>query len=100
MAIEILSPWDAADYLTTPEARAEYLAAMLEDAADDPACLAKALDDVARSLDRDASSTRHQRMIADILASPVPLDVSRLHQAIHSLGFTLTIQPHLPSAAE
>jgi probable addiction module antidote protein len=40
-------PWDAAEYLDTPEAIAAYLAAAFEDG--DPALIAAALEDVARA---------------------------------------------------
>ncbi len=44
---EKITPWDAADFLTTPERIAEYLDAVFEDG--DPATIAAALGDVARA---------------------------------------------------
>lgn len=41
--------WDVQDYLRTPEDCALYLWAAIEEAADDPAFIAKALDDVAQA---------------------------------------------------
>lgn len=44
---ENITPWDAADFLTTPERIAEYLDTVFEDG--DPATIAAALGDVARA---------------------------------------------------
>jgi len=41
--------WDVQDYLRTPEDCALYIQAAIVEAADDPAFIAKALGDVARS---------------------------------------------------
>lgn len=43
------TPWDVQDHLRTPEDCALYLEAVLEEAGDDPAFIAKALGDVARA---------------------------------------------------
>lgn len=44
-----LEDWDIQDHLKTPAARQAYLEAALEDAGDDPAFIAKALGDIAKS---------------------------------------------------
>lgn len=46
---EKFTPYDSADYLTTPEDAAGYLEAAFEEAGDDPAFIAHALGVVARS---------------------------------------------------
>lgn len=46
---ETFEPFDVADYLVDIEAAAAYLEAALEEAADDPAFIAQALGDIARS---------------------------------------------------
>lgn len=43
------APWDAADFLDSPEAIAAYLDAAVEEAQDDPGYLLTALDTVARA---------------------------------------------------
>jgi len=43
------APWDAADYLDSPEAIAAYLDAAVEEAQDDPSFLLVALETVARA---------------------------------------------------
>jgi len=48
MALET-TPWNIQDHLQTPEECALYLEAVLEEAGDDPAFIAKALGDVARA---------------------------------------------------
>ena len=45
--MEKITPWDAADFLTTPDRIAEYLDAVFEDG--DPATIAAAIGDVARA---------------------------------------------------
>jgi probable addiction module antidote protein len=51
MSKTITTPYDTADYLQTEEERALYLEACLEEAGDDPAFIAKALDNIARARD-------------------------------------------------
>lgn len=46
---EKFAPYDTADYLKTTEDMAYYLEAVLEEAGDDPAFVAKALGTIARS---------------------------------------------------
>ncbi|MFZ2164232.1 MAG: hypothetical protein WAV45_02120 [Propionibacteriaceae bacterium] len=52
------APWDAADFLDTPEAIAAYLDAAVEEARDDPGYLLTALDTVARA---GNSANSHER---------------------------------------
>ena len=47
--IEVFSPYDTADYLTSREEAAAYLEAAIEEAGDDPAFIAQALGTIARS---------------------------------------------------
>ena len=46
---ETYTPYDTADYLTTPQAAARYLEAALDEAGDDPQFIAHALGVIARS---------------------------------------------------
>ena len=43
------TPWDVQDYLKTPEDCAAYIEAVIEEAGNDAAFIAKALGDVARA---------------------------------------------------
>ncbi len=45
----VTSPYDVAEHLRTPEEMAAYLDACLEEADEDAAFIAKALDDIARA---------------------------------------------------
>jgi probable addiction module antidote protein len=49
MGKTITTPWDSADYLLTPEDRAMYLEAMIEETNGDPYWIMKALNTIARS---------------------------------------------------
>jgi len=44
-----MTRWDVQDYLRTPEDCTLYIRAAIEEAADDPAFIAKVLDDVAQA---------------------------------------------------
>jgi probable addiction module antidote protein len=44
-----LTPYDSAEYLTTPKKRALYLEAMMEESNNDPAAILLALNTIARS---------------------------------------------------
>lgn len=46
---ETLSRWDPADHMKSEADIAAYLAACMEEAADDPAFMAAVLDDIARA---------------------------------------------------
>ena len=48
-AYDKLTPYDSADYLTTPKLRAMYLEAMIEESNNDPAAILFALNTIARS---------------------------------------------------
>jgi probable addiction module antidote protein len=52
-----VEPFDAAEYLDSPEMIETYLAEAFESG--DPAAIAMALEAVARSQDRDKASLRH-----------------------------------------
>jgi probable addiction module antidote protein len=49
MARTKTTPYDAADYLTTPKKRAAYLEAAIEECGGDPYWIMKALSNIARS---------------------------------------------------
>ena len=49
MGKTITTPYDSADYLTTPKKRAMYLEAMMEESDNDPAAILLALNTIARS---------------------------------------------------
>lgn len=54
---EAFSCYDAADYLKSKDDMAAYLAAVIEDAGDDAACVASALGAVARAYGMDQLAT-------------------------------------------
>lgn len=89
-----LTPFDAADYLDTPEDIAFYLEAVLEDG--DPALIAAALGDVARSkgmsaVSRQAGVTREALYKA--LSENGDPKLSTLIGVLKALGLQLAVRP-------
>ncbi|MGV0911324.1 addiction module antidote protein [Martelella sp. FOR1707] len=89
-----LTPFDAADYLETPEDIAFYLEAVLEDG--DPALIAAALGDVARSkgmsaVSRQAGVTREALYKA--LSENGDPKLSTLIGVLKALGLQLAVRP-------
>lgn len=90
----MLAPFDAADYLDTPEDIAFYLEAVLEDG--DPALIAAALGDVARSkgmsaVSRQAGVTREALYKA--LSENGDPKLSTLIGVLKALGLQLAVRP-------
>jgi len=93
MALET-KPWDAADYLNTPERIAAYLEVIFEDG--DPALIASGLGEIARSkgmtkIAKDAGVTREALYKA--LSADGDPRLSTLLGVIKALGLTLTVEP-------
>ncbi|MEO1986936.1 MAG: addiction module antidote protein [Martelella sp.] len=89
-----LTPFDAADYLETPEDIAFYLEAVLEDG--EPALIAAALGDVARSkgmsaVSRQAGVTREALYKA--LSENGDPKLSTLIGVLKALGLQLAVRP-------
>ena len=89
-----VSRFDAAEYLDSPEAQAEYLAAAFETG--DAACIKQALSTLARvrgmgELARDADVTRQGLYKA--LSEQGDPRLSTLLGVINSLGVRLSIRP-------
>lgn len=89
-----LPVFDAADYLETDEACAQYLSVVLEDG--DPALLAAALGDVARArgmtqVARDSGLTREGLYKA--LSSQGNPSFSTVVKVMHALGLQISVQP-------
>lgn len=89
-----LTPFDAADYLDTPEDIAFYLEAVLEDG--DPGLIAAALGDVARSkgmsaVSRQAGVTREALYKA--LSENGDPKLSTLIGVLKALGLQLAVRP-------
>ena len=90
------SRFDAADYLETEEDIAAYLEAVMEEAGDDPAMVARALGTVARArnmsqLARDVGMTREGLYKA--LSGDGNPSFATIVKVAHALGFKLLIQP-------
>ena len=87
--------FDAADYLRTPADAAAYLEAMLEEAGEDPAAVARALGAIARSgnLSELARKTGMSREgLYKALASDGNPSYATISKVAHALG--LRIQFH------
>lgn len=89
-----LSVFDAADYLKTEQACAEYLSVVLEDG--DPALLAAALGDVAKArgmsqVARDSGLTREGLYKA--LSSQGNPSFATVMKVLHALGLQVSVQP-------
>lgn len=87
--------WDVQSHLTTPEDRAVYLQAALDEAGDDTAFILKALGDVARSkgmatVARDAGITREGLYKAVRDGNPSFATVLRV---IRALGLEIRLAP-------
>ena len=87
--------WDVRDHLATLEACARYLESVIEEAADDPAFLVKAIGDIARA--RAASDARtpgpRQRALAKALAGESDPSFSRVLRILAALELRLTVEP-------
>ena len=100
MSIET-KPWDAADYLRTPEAIAEYLTAALEEG--DPKLVAVALGDIARArgmtaVAREADLSR-ESLYRALSADGNPSFATAL-AVLKAVGLTLTARPAERSDAD
>lgn len=95
MAKTRTSPYDTADYLKTEEDRALYFEACLEEAGDDPAFLARALGDIARSrgmtqLARDTGLAREGLYKA--LSGQGNPEFATILKVINALGLKLHVE--------
>ncbi|WP_180898518.1 addiction module antidote protein [Martelella soudanensis] len=89
-----LTPFDAAGYLETPEDIAFYLEAVLEDG--DPALIAAALGDVARSKGMSAVSRRAgvtREALYKALSENGDPKLSTLIGVLKALGLQLAVRP-------
>lgn len=91
-----LAPYDSADYLQSEEDIAAYLQAVMEECADDPAYLARALGVVARArnmsqLARDTGLTREG--LRKALAPGGNPSYATVAKVAKALGFRLTLAP-------
>lgn len=89
-----LPTFDAADYLDSEEAIAEYLTAIMEE--DDPALLAAALGDIAKArgmtqIAKDSGITREALYRALRLDTSPRFDT--INRVCHALGVKLVAQP-------
>ncbi|MCA3565570.1 MAG: putative addiction module antidote protein [Methylocystis sp.] len=87
-------PWDAVDYLGTPERQAAYLEAAFEDG--DPALIAAAIGDIARArgmsdLARETGVTRNALYKAFREGGNPTL--ATLASVVNALGYKLTVSP-------
>jgi probable addiction module antidote protein len=91
-----LAPYDSADHLQSEEDIAAYLQAVMEEGADDPAYLARALGVVARArnmsqLARDTGLTREG--LRKALAPDGNPSYATVAKVAKALGFKLTLTP-------
>lgn len=93
------TPFDAADYLTTPEARAAYLEACLEEAPGNVAFFALALGDVARSLGMSRVAKKagipRESLYRSLSQAGNP-ELSTLLRVATALGVRLSFKPAEP----
>lgn len=90
------TPYDVVEHLRNDEEIAAYLAAALEDAADDPAYITQVLGDVARAhgmtkLARETGLTR-EGLYKSLSENGNP-SFTTVNKIVHALGFKLTLQP-------
>jgi len=86
--------WDVADHLRTRKEMTAYLEAVLEDASDDPAFIAKALGDIARAkgmtqVARDAGLSR-ESLYKALSGERVP-DFGTILKVLNALGLQLHV---------
>lgn len=86
--------WDVADHLRTPAEMTAYLEAVLEDAGDDPAFIAKALGDIARAkgmtqVARDSGLSR-ESLYKALSGDRIP-DFGTVLKVLSALGLQLRV---------
>jgi probable addiction module antidote protein len=96
MAEETFSRFDAADYLETEADIAAYLEAVMEEAGDDPAVIARALGVVARArnlsrLARDVGMSREGLYKA--LSGEGNPSFATVMKVAHALGLRMSFRP-------
>ena len=101
----ITTPWDSAEYLLTPEDRALYLEAMIEETNGDPYWIMKALNTIARSegmtkVSRKSGLSRenlYRALSGD--KSPEFFTVLKVMSAV-GLQFNATVKPAIKPAVK
>lgn len=96
MTEETFSRYDTADYLKTEGDIVLYMEAVMEEAGDDPAFIARALGTVARArnmsrLAKDVGMSREGLYKA--LSGEGNPSFATVMKVVHALGMRLTIQP-------
>lgn len=96
MSNEVFSRYDTADYLETGEDIAAYLEAVMEEGANDPAYIARALGVVARArnlsqLARDAGMSRQG--LDKALSGAGNPSLSTIMKVARALGLRLSFRP-------
>lgn len=95
MTEEILTPFDAAEYLDTPERIAAYLEVALEEAGDDPVVIAQALGTIGRArglsdLARETGLTR--QALAKAFGANGNPRLSTLVAMLKAVGLRLSVE--------
>ncbi len=99
---EQFKPFDAAEYLDTPSARASYLKAMWEDCGGDAVIVATALGDVARAMGmsqiaRDTGVAREALYKA--LSPQGNPELATIMRVLGAIGLELSVRPRKGGAA-
>ena len=96
MQNEAFAPYDSADYLTSEEDIAAYLEAVMEEAGDDPAVVARALGVVARARNMTALARQvgmSRVGLSKALSGEGNPTLSTVLKVAKALGLKLSIQP-------
>jgi len=91
---EQFSEWDSADYLKTPQDRANYLNACLEEAGDDSAFMANSLVVLARA----CGMSQVAQEVGALLSEEGELEFWTFLRVIRALGFKLQVCTSLPKS--
>jgi probable addiction module antidote protein len=96
---EGFSAFDAAEYLKTPKARAEYIRAVWEESPGNVALMASALGDVARAIGMSALAEKtdiSRKALYKALSPEGNPEFSTLLKVMEAFGVRLTVAPARP----
>lgn len=95
----MIKPWDAADYLDTPEAQAEFMNAAMEDDEGDGQDIVRALTVVTRAYalaaPADAAGLNHASLSQRLSEAGSP-SLTVVAKILREMGLELTVRPIEP----